>query len=67
MSNFAEFALSAFRSVKRDDMVADFDIGDTLSYGFDNSSTFMATDNGESPFRVLAGKSVCIGMADLLY
>src|SRR2546430_136262 len=67
MSNFAEFALSAFRGVKRDDVVADFDIGDTLSDGFDNSSTFVATDNGESSFRVLAGESVCIGMADLVY
>jgi len=66
MSNFAEFALSAFRGVKRDDMVADFDIGDTLSNGFDNSSTFVTTDNGESPFRVLAGESVCIGMTDLV-
>jgi hypothetical protein len=67
MGNLAEFAISAFRSVERNDMVADFDIGDTLSYGLDNSSTLVAADNGESAFRVLAGESVSIGMADLIY
>ena len=48
-------------------MVADFDIGDTLSYGLDDSSTFMAADDGECTFRVLSGESVCVGMAYLVY
>lgn len=65
MSDLAEFAFTAFRGVKRDDMVANFDVCDTLTDRFDNSSSFVSADYGKGAFGILAGESVSISMADL--
>jgi len=41
-------------------MIADFDIGYSLADGLDDSGTFVAEDNGEGTFGVLAGEGVRI-------
>jgi hypothetical protein len=46
--------------LKCNHVVSRLDRSDALSYGFYNTSTFMAQNNRESPFRVLSGECVCI-------
>ena len=46
-------------------MVANLDICYTFTNGFNDSPTFMSTNDGESTLRVLSRKSVSIGMAHL--
>jgi hypothetical protein len=45
-------------------MVTRLDVGDTLAYRLDNTSTLVSQNNGESTLRVLAGQSVGICVAD---
>jgi len=64
-SNLAELAFSTFRGVKWDNMVTNFDIGDTFTHGLDDSSAFVSTDHGKCPFRIFSGKGIGICMANL--
>jgi len=61
----AELAFSALGGVEWDNMVTDFDIGDTLSDRFYNSATFVSANDGEGTFRILAGERVGVCMANL--
>jgi len=65
VGNLAELAFTTFRGVKRNNMMANLDICYTFSNRFNNSSTFVAENDGESPFRVLSRESISVGMADL--
>jgi len=66
LCDLAEFTFTAFRGVKRDDVVTNFDICDTLTDGLDNSTSFVSADYGEGTFRIFARESVCIRVADLI-
>ena len=63
--HLAEFAFSAFRGVKWNNMVSNFDISHTFTNRFNNSTTFVSTDYWEGTFGVFSRKSICVRMADL--
>jgi len=63
--HLAELALSTFRGVERNDMVADLDIGDALADRLDNSASLVAADDREGTLGVFAREGVGIGVADL--
>jgi hypothetical protein len=62
-AGFAEFALAAFRRVKRYYMIAYLDTRNSLSQSFDDSSAFMPENYRKFAFRVLAGQGKRIGVA----
>jgi hypothetical protein len=45
-------------------MVARLDRGDAFADFDDDASAFMAEDDGEETFRVIAGEGECVGVAD---
>jgi hypothetical protein len=51
LPRLAEFAFSAFCSIEWDNMIADFDAGDTVSNGLDDASTFVAENHWENTLR----------------
>jgi hypothetical protein len=53
-SDLAELAFSAFRGVERNDMIANFDVGDSLTDRFDDSTALMSADDWESAFRIFS-------------
>lgn len=60
LAGLAELTLPALGGVEGHHMIADFDIGYSLADGLDDSGTFVAEDNGEGTFGVLAGEGVRI-------
>jgi hypothetical protein len=64
LARLAELAFSALWGIKCNHVVSRLDRSDALSYRFYNTSTFMAQNNRESPFRVLSGECVCIRVAN---
>ena len=52
MNNLAEFTFSTFGSVKRNDVITNFDVRYTLANRFDDSASLMSANHGESTFRV---------------
>jgi hypothetical protein len=62
----AELAFPTFRGVKRNDVVSNFDIRHSLTYGFDNSSSFVSADYRESAFGVFPRKSVSVRVTYLM-
>src|SRR5271155_6077097 len=50
ISDLAEFAFSALRSVERNDMIPNLDIGDSFTDRLDDSTTLVSADNRESAF-----------------
>src|ERR1700730_7442362 len=60
----AAFALSAFRRVKRDHMVARLYRGDARPYFPDDAGALMAQDRGEDPLAVEAIERIGVGVAN---
>ncbi|MNY08988.1 hypothetical protein D3C86_1418760 [compost metagenome] len=60
----AEFALTAFRGVQRDHMIAHRNGGHALANRFHNRTAFVAENRREDAFRICTGQCVGIGMAD---
>ena len=60
----AIFALTAFRRVERDDVVALFQRLDPPAHLDDNACALVAEDSREQAFRVLAGTGELVGVAD---
>src|SRR3989344_2926821 len=60
----AEFALTAFRGVQRDHMIANRHRGHAFADRFDDSPAFVTEDGRENAFRVSTREGVGIGMAD---
>lgn len=46
--------------LESNDVVAGLDVGDALSHGFDNTSTFVSEDDGEGTLGILARERVGI-------
>jgi hypothetical protein len=65
MVYLAELALFTFGGVERNDMVADFDVGDALANRLYDSTALVPEDDREGTLRILSGKGVCIGVAHL--
>ena len=59
----AKEAFLAFRSVERDHVVAGNNGGDACADGFDDSAAFVAEDDGEDAFGVVAVQRVGVGVA----
>jgi hypothetical protein len=64
-NDLAKLAFSTFRSVKGNDMVADFDVGNTIANRLDDSTTLMSTNNRKSTLRILPRERICISMTHL--
>src|SRR5438105_2021591 len=60
----AIFALTAFRRVERDDMVAFGDAGHAVPDIDDNPRALMAEDRRKEPLRITAGQSEFVGMTN---
>ena len=61
----AKFAFTTFGGVKRNDVVADFNVCYAFSNRFDNSTTFVPTNDRKRTLWILTGKGICIGMTYL--
>src|SRR5271155_4544817 len=46
-------------------MIANFDIGDSLTNRLDDSTALVSADDWESAFRILSREGICIRMTDL--
>ena len=66
LPNLAEFTLTTFRSIKRDNVISNFNICDALANRFNNSSSFVSTDHRERTLGVFSRERVRIGMTDLV-
>jgi hypothetical protein len=50
--NLAEFTFSTFGSVKRNDVITNFDVRHALANGFDDSTSLVSANHGEITFGV---------------
>ena len=60
LSRLAELAFPAFGGVQGYDVVPGLDRGDALAYGFDNTGTLVAQNDGEGTLGILSGEGVGI-------
>jgi hypothetical protein len=56
LATLAELAFSALGGVERYNMITDGNIGDALTNGFYNATTFVAKDDGECTFWICGAK-----------
>lgn len=64
LSRYAELALLALGGIEGNDVISRLNIGHTLTYRFDDASTFVTENDGEGSFGILSGKSVRVCVAN---
>ena len=60
----AEWAITAFRGIQRDDVVPGLDAGDTLANFLHHAAALVAKDGRKRAFRIVAGQGIGVRMAN---
>ncbi len=54
LPTLTEFTFLTLGSVEWDDMIADLNVGDSFTDGFDNTPSFVTEDGGENSLTILS-------------